>query len=869
MSAIRLMLARIAAAVRAVFGGGRADTDLRAELESHLVMHIDDNLRRGMSAEAARREALLAAGSITGAAELVREQRGLPVLETLISDIRYAIRGLLTKPAYTAAVVLTLALGIGANSAMFTIVNAVVLRPLPYPDPDRIITLSVRLRGADIGVADEHNYFAWASAAHSVALAAYSPQRNVVVTSNGPEDVRGMLVTASYFDILGVHPLLGRVFNPSEDRKNGPAVVVLGEHLWRQEFGGDSSIVGRSVSLNDKPATVVGVMPRSFGEGDSQFWMPYAIAPSAGNVSRFYFVVGRLRPGVSLDAARAELTEISQRVDAERPDHDRGYSPVLMTLHERRYGSQRTPLLLLFSAVGVLLLIACANLANLSLARAVGRQREMAVRLALGAGRWRLVRALLCESVLLSIVGASVGLALATALVRYMMHLSPASVGNMDSIAIDGRVLLFTLTVAVITGIVFGIGPAIAAGRGDLQRALSAGGPRSIGSARQQLARRVLVVAQLATALVLLTGAGLVARTFWKVVTIDPGFRPDGVVAVSVKLSTHYTNETASHFFDALMGRVRALPGVTAVSLADVIPLGGAGMSVSMMDSTGHRRPPIDVLDVGSDYFGALGVTVRAGRPIDAGDRAETRPVAVINTSTAHMLFGTVNPIGQTVRLSHDDPPAIVVGVVDDIVQHDLESAATSTIYRPLGQIGVGRNEQLLIRVAGPVEPIESAVTRIVQATDRALPPPTIKTMRTVLAGAMAPRRFAFVLFGIFAGLAVMLAAIGLYGVLAHLVAERTRELGVRVALGADPRRVRGLVLGQGVLLTMLGTMLGLGGSVLAVRAARTLVYDVSIYDPWTFIAGAVVLVAVSLAACWFPARRASRVDPMIALRAE
>ena len=866
--ALRAAGIRLLAALRISAGSQDDDADTRAELETHLAMQIEENVRRGMSLEEARREALLASGGLTLAVEAVRDRRGLPWIEQLVGDFRLAFRALRAKPTYMIAVILTLGLGIGANSAMFSLVNAVVLRPLPYPDPERIVSLSIRHRGEDLGVVDDRDYFAWRDGARTLTLAAYEATNGVLVLGTGPQSLRGMTITADYLSIFGVRPTLGRSFTDEEYRSSGPPVAMLGEALWRRDFGADSSILGRSITIDGEQTTIVGIVPASFvTPRPVMFWLPYRIErPSNPNEADFYHVIARLRDGFPIDATRAELVGLSNRLHASGSEAERSIAPIVMTLHERRYGDRREPLLLLFAAVGVLLLIACANLTNLAMARAMGRQREIAVRFALGAGRWRVVRWLLCETLVLSLAGAALGLGLAIASLRYIIHLSPASVGDIETVHLDAKVLAFTLSVAVMTGLVIGIVPALAAVRGDIHRALSNGSPRNTGGTRQRLARRALVITQLATALVMLMGAGLGARTFWRVLSIDPGFQPDRLVDVEVSLpSSHYSGRTAQPFFDELLSRVRSLPGVESAALTNAPPLAG-GMEFAPIDSTGRPTPKTTVVSVSPGYFRTIGATVRVGRAIDSTDRSGAPKVVVVNAALAKRLFGG-NAIGRTLRIGHDT--GRVVGVIDDIPQHEFEGTLSGAVYWSIAQQPSSIEIHLMVRTSGANGPVEAAITRAMQSMDRTLAPPTYRRMSDMLAERIAPRKFTFVLLGIFATLAATLAVIGLYGVLAHLVASRTREIGIRIALGADPRSVTGLILRQGTLLAVVGAAIGLVVSMFAVRTLRAVVYDVSVYDPWTFIGTVSLLLVVSVVASYVPALRASRVDPVIALRAE
>jgi predicted permease len=848
-----------------LFGGNRADAEVREEFESHLAMRVEENLRRGMTPEDARREALLDSGGLTAAAEAVRERRGLPTVDALRTDLRFAVRTLWFNRGYSLAVIATLALGIGANAAMFSIVNAVVLRPLPYPDPDRIVSLTVRDDKADRGVVDEHSFAEWARSARSVAVAINNGTSSVFTFPGGAEEIDGRLAAANYFDVIGVRPMMGRVFTADEDRPGGPSVVVISEQLWRRAFAADASILGKTVQMNDRQTTIIGVMPASVGTSRTQFWRPMRFTPSSGGSTFYYGVTGRLRDNETIETARAELTALMRRVEATNPNAAKGLTPVVMTLHERRYGASRTPLLLLFGAVGVLLLIACANIANLSLARATRREREFAVRTALGASRGRLMQQAMVESVLLSAIGAAIGLALSTSAVAYFSRLSPSSVANVEHIRVDGSVLGFTLLVAVATGVLFGLVPVLSARRIALNDALSNGSPRSTGGRRVQWVRRGLVVAQLATALVLLTGAGLVTRTFWRVTSIDPGFRVDHMLVAQVNLPrSRYTATSAAPFFAELIARVRRAPGVEAAGYSDAAPLSGVTMTFSWSDNDGKKSPPLDALSVEPGYFETIGARLVEGRFITEADKPGAPKAVVINETAARTFFPGRSALGQ--RMSSSE--LTVVGVVKDFRQRALEAVPTSVGYLARAQDGGGVRTQLVVRTAAP-EALETFIRQTIRSLDPALVPPTITTMEQTLSESVAPRRFLFTLLALFAGLAATLAVVGLYGVLAYLVAERTREIGIRVALGADARRVRRLIIGQGMTLTAVGVVLGLAASIAAVRTLRTMMYDMSVYDTRTFVAGAVLLGGVAFLASWVPARRAGRVDPMTALRAE
>lgn len=863
------LFTRAMASIRALFGSPKiadADADLRAELEAHLAMQIDDNLRRGMTPDEARRQALISAGGLTVAAESTRAQRGLPLLDALGTDVRYALRSLRNRPAFTVAVIATLALGIGANTAMFTIINAVVLRPLPYPQPDRILSISQSTEGKDRSVVDELTYGAWHDAARTVTTAAYSSGDATFLTPNGAQRLKGTAVRGGYFDVFGVRPMLGRLVSPEDTRPNAPRVAVLSETLWRDAFGADTSVIGRTITSDDQPVTVIGVIPASFDDRHSQYWSALRGTATPG-VTFYYSVVARLRDGATIDAARAELTTIARRTASDRPAALRDFDIVVKTLHDRRFGDQRKPLLVLFGAVVVLLLIACANLANLNLARAQTRQREVAVRLALGAGRWRLVRGMLCESVLLSLAGAGLGIVFARSAVRYLVRLSPSSVANADGITINLPVLLFTLGAAVLTGVAFGLSPALTLARRDVNQLLGSGGSRTSSGPRADLVRRVLVVAQLATALLLLTGAGLIARTFWNVTSIDAGFRPADLFVATVQLPNRYDDARLGAFYSEMTARIRALRGIASVSLADVAPLGGARMSVSSVDSAGRQTPRIDVVAVAPGYFETMGTRLIRGREFTDADRVGGEPVAVINVSLAQHLFGESNPVG--VFASIGGHRQRVIGVAQDVLQRELEATAAPVAYFPIAQEGLSRYEKFMVRASGSASTVQRAIADITHSVDPSLPPPTFKNTSDILAEAAAPRQFTFLLLGVFAAIAGSLAVVGLYGLLSNLVADRTREIGIRLALGADAGRVTRLVLAQGAMLAIVGVTIGLVVSTFAVRVVQSQLFGVSARDPWTFTASAVLLVIVSFLASWLPARRASRIDPILTLRAD
>ena len=787
-----------------------------------------------------------------------------------LQDLKVAGRSLARQKAWTAVAIVTLALGSGANTALFTIINAALLRPLPYPDSDRIVSISEMDKGVDHGTVPVPTFTEWGRASRSIsALAAYTYTSAILGSIDAPEVIDGARVSASYFRVLGLNPIRGRVFSAEEDRPGSPEVVVLSDQLWRRSFAADSAIVGKTIVLDGTSLVVIGVMPPSFTTARrAQFWTPLRLATlGSPGVIRYYTIIARLYPGRTIAAARDELAAINRRLDVEKPASARGWTPVVMTLQERRFGDNRSALLLLFGAVGVLLLIACANVSSLLLARAARRQREFAVRIAVGATRGRLVRYLVCESLVLSLGGGLLGIGIAVAAVHYFVSIGPAWVANVENIRVDGAVLLFTFTVSVLTGLVFGLVPASDAGRADLAPALARGNARATHTARQNQLRRALVIAELATALMLLTGAGLLTNSFARAIAVDPGFRPERLHAAMLDLPrSRYSGERADAFYSEMLARVRALPGVQSAALAGGPPPTSRGMTFTITEN-GNESPTINVTAVGDGYVETIGATLAAGRSFTTADGPNAPPVAMINETMARVMLPGRNPLEQRIKVGGTD--VTIVGVMRDMTQLGDESGPAPFVFLPLSQDGGRRSATILVRSAGDPTLLESPIRQIVTSLDPAQPAPTFTTMEDALSEAVAPLHFTFVLLGIFASVAAILAAVGLYGLMAYFVDDRTREIGIRVALGADRSQVVRIVVVNGMSLTLIGLAVGFVVSLAAVRLLRTMLYGVSMYDSSTFAAGAAVLSLAALLACYLPARRATRLDPMVALREE
>jgi predicted permease len=888
-----------------LFNKQRKDRELDDEIESHLQMHIEDNLRWGMTPEQARREAMIKLGGIESMKDAYRDQRGLPTLEMLWQDIRYGARTLRKNPGFTAVAVLTLALGIGANTATFSVVNAVLLRPLPYPEPSQLVQLRVGRSGRPNAVIGSATFVAIKAQSQSLArIAAYSGGDMTLTGAGSAERVVAGAVTADFFPLLGVQPALGRNFTREEDTPNGPRAAILGHGLWQSRFGGDADLLGRTITLNEQSYTVVGILPARFQYPEQfQLWTPLALGETGAGGGTFakygegmwlLKAIARLKPGVTLEQAQTELQTIAQRVQPARSGGEksaggprptgtdgRGDSVLtLVGLHEQVVGDMKGALLVLLGAVALVLLIACANVANLLLARAAARQREMAVRAALGARRLRVARQLLTESMLLSLAGGGLGLMVAFWGVRTLGQWSGASLPSMHGIGIDAWVLAFTLGVSVITGLAFGLAPAVQAWRTDVNAALKEEGRGDTGGHRKWL-RHLLVVSEVALALVLLIGAGLLIKSFSRLMEVNPGFRTDGVLTFQVTLTGGKSSPQKVNFVEQIVERLKALPGVQAAAATDSLPLTHFAR-ISAVEIEG--RPPIDWSKVKPgevrpvsrptvtlDYFNAMGIPVRNGRAFTLQDAHPTAGVVIVNEAFEKHYFPGESAVGKRIRLMAGRAEArwqTVVGVVSDVRQNGLAGDVTLEVYSPALQ-DVGEELSFIIRVTGESAGLISAVRGVVAEVEPNQPLHNAMTMEQRLANTTASRRLNTALLGSFAAVALLLAIVGIYGVMSYAVTQRRREIGVRMALGAQRSDVLGLIIHGGLRLTLLGVAIGLAGAFVLTRYLSSLLYSVKATDPLTFLLIALALTGVAMLACWLPARRAARTDPMVALRYE
>ena len=802
----------------------------------------------------------------------------------MLADLRYALRQLARSPGFTVVAVLTLALGAGTNSLLFSVIHAVLLRPLNYPDPDRIVSIALVPRGKTLvrmdAQATDWAYFEWRDESRSFAeLAAYRTTGAFLAEGIAREVVSGAEVTPRFFPLLGFQPVLGRTFTAEEQEPTGPLVMLLSYGLWQKRFGGDPGIVGRSLVTEGTPVTIVGVLPASFDfPSGAKFWRPLRLPMSHGKtwfISSGVHVVGRLAAGVSITQARTELTGLLPRVRMQPPQL-RDAAVDVVSLHERLYGSTRPLLLILLGAVGFVLLIACANVASLLVARAAARQREFAIRAALGAGRLRLVRQLLAESVVLAALGAAAGLLVPVLGLRLFMHAAPFGVLQAVEVHLDAAVLAFTTGVALLTGIAFGVAPAVAASQPQLVEGLKSGGGQTGAPVHRARIRESLVVAELAAALILMMGAGLLARSLLQLLAIDPGFRPDHIVGVSMGRlanSAFLQGHGRSGFYEVLLKRLGALPGVGSVAIADGLPLRGFGSSgaVRVDDdpwvTDGGRDAALSA--VSADYFKTLGVAVIAGRDFTAADRLDAPRAAIVNVCFAREFLRGADPVGHQIQLGGaTEARWTIVGEVKDIQQIGWDVPAGPQVFVPAPQAGYTPASIAIRTKVDPTGLVET-IRRTIQQVDPEQPAARVFTLESELARSAAPRRDNAILLGAFAGVALVLAAVGLAGVIAYLVAHRTHEIGVRVALGAGRGDVLRLVVGEGARLVVLGTVIGVIAAGALTRVLRSLLFGVTATDAVTFLVVPLLLAAVALGAAVVPARRATKVDPMVALRYE
>lgn len=870
--------------LRALVRRGELDRELDEELRYHLERQVAEYVADGMTAEEARRAALRDFGGLAQSKEECREARGVRAFEDLRQDIVFGLRVLRRNPVFSLVAVVTLALGIGANTALFSITNAVVFRPLPFAEPERLLTLWESSAKSEDSrtIVSPANYLDWREQNRSFEeMGAYTEDfYNISEDDTRPERVAGANVTPSLFRALGVRPLLGRLFLPEEARRDGPGDVLLSHGLWQRRFGGDLNVIGKTIRMNGLAYNVVGVLPPDFIMSPRRYEvyrsMTFGDTQRVNRRGRYLTIIARLRPGVTAEQARAEMNALGSRLAAQYPDENAGRSATVYSLGRLITGGARTALLMLLGAVGFTLLIACANVANLLLGQAAARRKEMAVRAALGAGRLRLVRQMLTESLTLSLVGGLAGLLLAKWGVGLLVSLSPSSLPRAEQAGLNLRVLGFTLLVSALTGLVFGLIPALQASRVDLTDALKATGARPSADGRRNFTRGALVAAEVALSLVLLVGAGLLVKSFVRLTEVELGFDPSHVVAADISLSYRYNSpEKRTEFYRQLLTRVEALPGVSAATVSQSVPLSGEEHGAQF--TVAGRAPAPDgggkygsiYHRVSEGYLQTLGVRLLKGRGLTERDTAGAPGVALINETLARRVFPGEDPIGKQIVLDQTTPrPREIVGIVSD-------TRYVTPRTEPVPEIYVSYLDEpwhhmsLAVRATGDPTALVNRLREELAALDREVPLANVKEMSEYVSESFGPQRFSALLLTVFAVAALGLAALGVYGVISNSVARRTHEIGIRIALGARRGDVLRLVVGQGMRPVLPGLMAGLAGAFALTRLMESLLYGVSAFDPAVFAGVSLLLAGTALVACYLPARRATRVDPITALRHE
>src|SRR5215213_8684858 len=867
-------------------------SDIDRELRSHLELQVEANIKAGMSPGEAREKAMRSFGNVNRAVDAAYDVKGGGVFETLMQDIRYGIRMLAKHKAFTSIAVITLALGIGANTAIFSVVNELLLRPLPYGDPERIVTVwEVTPEGRHQNTTSRANFRAWREQNSSFQyIAAFTDQRVNLTGDGEPEELSVQFATAEFFKVVRVDPILGRTFLPDDDKPESPPVAVLSYGLWQRRFGGQPSVVGQQITLNGFKFSIIGVMPPNFqfhikqrsGTGrPAELWsiLPMPVGGAANQRGRFLGAVARLKDGVTVDHAAAELRTIHARLSDETPEFNKNFTAEVLPLREQFFGNVRRPLWLMLGAVGFVLLIACANVANLLLSLATSREKEIALRAALGARRMRIIRQLLTESLLLALLGSILGLGFAWLGIKALVAISPRDLVSLQGVGLNLTVLVWTLGVSMLTGVIFGLAPALHISRLNLNDSLKEGGKSESGQASgNRRLRNALVVSEIALAVVLLASAGLLIRSFVRLQQVDRGFTTDNLLTMVIRLPEAGYREDAQlvQFFSQALERVRQLPTVRSAGMVNFLPLYGGIGSNTGFKILGQPEPPpgqgpgTDVRVADSGYFSALGIPLLRGRNFSDSEQREAKHVILINEALARKHFPNQDPIGQRldVAMFANPTPAEIIGVVGNVRYDSLIDEAPPAVYFPHADLAYPFMT-LVVRTDGEPTAIAPAIQREIRSLDPNQPVSDVRTMNQVMSEWVARSRFNTLLLGLFAGLATLLSAVGIFGVMNYSVALRTRELGLRLAVGAQPRQVLLLVLKQGLGLTIVGVVLGLAAAFALTRLLSGLLFGVAAVDVTTFASISLLLVIVSLLACYLPARRAMRIDPLSALRYE
>ncbi|HEV2488360.1 MAG TPA: ABC transporter permease [Candidatus Acidoferrales bacterium] len=864
--------------MRSLFRRRRADMELDDELRDHIARKTQDYMARGMTPPEARRAALIELGGLEQAKEECRDTRHVRWLQDLLQDLRFGLRMLRKSPGFTAVAVLTLTLGIGASSTVFSVVNAVLLEPMPYPDSKSLVYLidSNPSQGWPRFASSPANFLDWRAQSRSFEqVVACARDTGNVALGEIPEQWRGLAVTEGFFQALRVQPAIGRLFDSSDFVAGKERLLVLSDALWHGEFGGDPSVIGRGIQKDGNLYTIVGVMPPGFQFGGDSvlYWTPFVFDKSlaAARGAHFLRVFARLRDGVSITTAQAEMKTIAAHLERQYPESDQGWTVLVDPIRAATVRNVQSALLVLFGAVALVLLIACANEANMLLSRAVVRRREMAIRIALGARRSRIVRQLLTESVLLALVGSVFGLLMALLAGRALASLPANILPRAQSIHIDSRVLAFTFVLALATGIIFGLAPALSILRDDPYQKVNVA---ETHSRRRESLRRLLVVSEVALAFVLVAGSGLLIRSFFRLTSVQPGFQTQARLSFDVSLpqSRYSSPNKWSALFDQAREQLASLPGVLSADLTSLTPLNG-DTSVWTFGVNGEQNrtslPSATYYLVSPGYFRDMGIPLLAGRDFTPDDSAAAPHVCLINDFLARTAFPGRNPIGQRVQIGRNyDVVRQIVGVVGSVKQEGLDTGETFQVYEPFDQMPEP-DMTLILHVGSNPQSLLPAARRVIQQLDSQQPIVNPRTLDDYAASSVALPRFRTQLFALFGILALTLAVIGLYGVMSYSVTQKFQEIGIRMALGAQRGDIYGFVLRGGMLLAVAGVFLGILGALIFSQFVSSFLFEVTPRDPATFLGVALLFVAVSALACWLPARRAMNVDPMIALRYE
>jgi len=862
------------------FAGGR-EREWRAEFESHVALHVEDNLRAGMSAEEARRQALVEFGGLEAAQDSMRDQASYLWLDTALRDIRYAFRGLRRSPAFALSAIASLTLGLGASLAVFTVADNLLVRPLPYQDAARLMMIWENRGGDGHNVVSPANYLDWRSQNDVFSdLAALSPTRSSNLAENGrAEEFLGQNVTGNLFPLLGVHPMRGRIFTPEEDRTSS-RVMIISYRLWQSWFSGDENIIGRQVQISSVPFSIIGVLPPNFYFLDraTDIWGPLGLNPAQNyrkTSGRWATSVGRLRPGVSKREAQAHMSALAKRLEQAYPEFNTNWRVNLEPVRDALFRNTKAPLLVLLAAVILLLAVGCANIANLLLARYSSRAREMAVRASLGAGRWRVIRQLLTESLMLGLAGGMCGLMLARWAVSGLLLLAPRDVAQSAEVHVDFRIVVLAVALSLLTSMLFGIAPALATTRIDLISAMRGDSRSVIGAGRL---RSWLVGAEVTFSVILLSGAILVFRSLVSLESVNPGLNPSNLLTFRIPLTAGRYREDprSTQFFERALREMSHLPGVRSASAVSFLPFTGPGAGTSVnIEGRPPAKPGAElealIRTVMPGYFRTLGIPLKSGRDFtDSDNRPDSPYHFIVNEAFVRQFLPGEQPLGQRISAYMDDhnPFGEIIGVAADVRESAIDHQAEPTVYYPHVHLSYARMV-FLLRTDGNPLGLAGPARRVIRQLDAEQPIAEVRTLENVMGENFSRQRFSAWLLGGFATVALVLAAVGIYGVLAYSVTARTREFGLRAALGAEPKRIIALVIKSGIGPVLIGIAIGGAGALALSGLLESLLYGVGPRDPLTFSGVPLLLAAVALLAAYLPARRAARLDPMAALRIE